>query len=360
MKEFKAQSIDTPGVIDRVLQLFHGHRELILGFNNFLVGATPLSRAPDSRKSPRLSAGLGSSPARGGASVEPCGLAEAAAMSPPRTTGKEKIRSIFAPASKAANCEATTQTDIGGERVAVSARAAGQMVEAVRDHIETRQKAEREARQAAARELEARGAAAYEHARANRLEEELREERAAKQALVAEVRSMEAELAAAATVKVVVGMGGRQMKQRRVAKQEARGALASAMAQKAALQWQMEEARMVEVSRASERIAEAMRLRAERVRATRQPQPAYAPGPGPPWPRRTPGFVGGVTAAEAFLEAAGAAGITVSGGSPPEACPRKDARLKGGGKGSEARGLITPWVDDGAADCKGAVDCGCS
>ena len=40
MKEFKAQSIDTPGVIDRVLQLFHGHRELILGFNTFLVRAT--------------------------------------------------------------------------------------------------------------------------------------------------------------------------------------------------------------------------------------------------------------------------------------------------------------------------------
>ena len=37
MKEFKNQSIDTPGVIDRVLQLFHGHRELILGFNTFLV-----------------------------------------------------------------------------------------------------------------------------------------------------------------------------------------------------------------------------------------------------------------------------------------------------------------------------------
>ena len=37
MKEFKAQSIDAPGVIDRVLQLFHGHRELILGFNTFLV-----------------------------------------------------------------------------------------------------------------------------------------------------------------------------------------------------------------------------------------------------------------------------------------------------------------------------------
>ena len=37
MKEFKNQSIDTPGVIDRVLQLFDGHRELILGFNTFLV-----------------------------------------------------------------------------------------------------------------------------------------------------------------------------------------------------------------------------------------------------------------------------------------------------------------------------------
>ena len=36
MKEFKAQSIDTPGVIERVLQLFHGHRMLILGFNTFL------------------------------------------------------------------------------------------------------------------------------------------------------------------------------------------------------------------------------------------------------------------------------------------------------------------------------------
>ena len=37
IKEAKAQSFDTPGVIDRVLQLFHGHCELILGFNMFLV-----------------------------------------------------------------------------------------------------------------------------------------------------------------------------------------------------------------------------------------------------------------------------------------------------------------------------------
>ncbi|MEW5314306.1 MAG: hypothetical protein WDW38_005814 [Sanguina aurantia] len=36
MKEFKAQRIDTAGVIIRVKQLFRGHRELILGFNTFL------------------------------------------------------------------------------------------------------------------------------------------------------------------------------------------------------------------------------------------------------------------------------------------------------------------------------------
>ncbi|KAI9346076.1 hypothetical protein DFJ73DRAFT_482536 [Zopfochytrium polystomum] len=36
MKEFKSQSIDTPGVIERVSSLFHGHPELINGFNTFL------------------------------------------------------------------------------------------------------------------------------------------------------------------------------------------------------------------------------------------------------------------------------------------------------------------------------------
>ncbi|CAG7726194.1 unnamed protein product [Allacma fusca] len=36
MKEFKSQSIDTPGVIQRVSQLFRGHPELIVGFNTFL------------------------------------------------------------------------------------------------------------------------------------------------------------------------------------------------------------------------------------------------------------------------------------------------------------------------------------
>jgi paired amphipathic helix protein Sin3a len=36
MKEFKSQSIDTPGVIQRVSNLFRGHNDLIEGFNTFL------------------------------------------------------------------------------------------------------------------------------------------------------------------------------------------------------------------------------------------------------------------------------------------------------------------------------------
>uniref|UniRef100_A0A2C9K1L6 Paired amphipathic helix protein Sin3a n=1 Tax=Biomphalaria glabrata TaxID=6526 RepID=A0A2C9K1L6_BIOGL len=36
MKEFKSQTIDTPGVINRVSNLFNGHRDLIVGFNTFL------------------------------------------------------------------------------------------------------------------------------------------------------------------------------------------------------------------------------------------------------------------------------------------------------------------------------------
>ena len=56
MKEFKAQSIDTPGVIDRVLQLFHGHRELILGFNTFLVRGRTITPTAPGPTAPRLSA----------------------------------------------------------------------------------------------------------------------------------------------------------------------------------------------------------------------------------------------------------------------------------------------------------------
>ncbi|GAB5037077.1 Hypothetical protein NocV09_06000010, partial [Nannochloropsis oceanica] len=36
MKNFKAQEIDTPGVIQRVSTLFRGYNKLILGFNTFL------------------------------------------------------------------------------------------------------------------------------------------------------------------------------------------------------------------------------------------------------------------------------------------------------------------------------------
>lgn len=36
MKNFKSQQIDTPGVIERVSNLFHGNKKLVLGFNTFL------------------------------------------------------------------------------------------------------------------------------------------------------------------------------------------------------------------------------------------------------------------------------------------------------------------------------------
>lgn len=36
MKDFKAQHIDTAGVIARVKGLFKGHKHLIIGFNTFL------------------------------------------------------------------------------------------------------------------------------------------------------------------------------------------------------------------------------------------------------------------------------------------------------------------------------------
>jgi len=53
MKEFKTHSIDTPGVISRVLKLFHGHRELILGFNTFLPPGYTIEFSDDENK-PRV------------------------------------------------------------------------------------------------------------------------------------------------------------------------------------------------------------------------------------------------------------------------------------------------------------------
>lgn len=49
MKEFKSQSIDTPGVIARVSSLFRGHPELIVGFNTFLPPGYKIEiHSPDS------------------------------------------------------------------------------------------------------------------------------------------------------------------------------------------------------------------------------------------------------------------------------------------------------------------------
>ncbi len=57
MKNFKAQSIGTPGVIERVKNLFKGYNKLILGFNTFLpegegykIELTPEELASDTKK----------------------------------------------------------------------------------------------------------------------------------------------------------------------------------------------------------------------------------------------------------------------------------------------------------------------
>ncbi|XP_022999276.1 paired amphipathic helix protein Sin3-like 3 isoform X1 [Cucurbita maxima] len=57
MKEFKAQRIDTAGVIARVKHLFKGHRDLILGFNTFLpkgfaITCSPEDEIPPQKKKP--------------------------------------------------------------------------------------------------------------------------------------------------------------------------------------------------------------------------------------------------------------------------------------------------------------------
>ncbi|KAM7269592.1 hypothetical protein ACFE04_025089 [Oxalis oulophora] len=52
MKDFKAQRIDTAGVIARVKDLFKGHRDLILGFNTFLPKGYEITLAPDEEQPP--------------------------------------------------------------------------------------------------------------------------------------------------------------------------------------------------------------------------------------------------------------------------------------------------------------------
>ncbi|XP_057509784.1 paired amphipathic helix protein Sin3-like 4 [Actinidia eriantha] len=52
MKDFKAQSIDTAGVIARVKELFRGHRDLILGFNTFLPKGYEITLPPEDEPPP--------------------------------------------------------------------------------------------------------------------------------------------------------------------------------------------------------------------------------------------------------------------------------------------------------------------
>ena len=52
MKEFKAQTIDTYGVIQRVKQLFKGNKNLIIGFNTFLPKVRTLPPAKHSLWAP--------------------------------------------------------------------------------------------------------------------------------------------------------------------------------------------------------------------------------------------------------------------------------------------------------------------
>jgi paired amphipathic helix protein Sin3a len=47
MKDFKAQRVDTTGVILRVKELFKGNRELILGFNTFLPKGFEITLRPE-------------------------------------------------------------------------------------------------------------------------------------------------------------------------------------------------------------------------------------------------------------------------------------------------------------------------
>ncbi|KAK9837425.1 hypothetical protein WJX81_001540 [Elliptochloris bilobata] len=53
MKEFKAQRINTEGVIERVKSLFRGNRELILGFNTFLPKGYEIQMPLEEEKEPK-------------------------------------------------------------------------------------------------------------------------------------------------------------------------------------------------------------------------------------------------------------------------------------------------------------------
>lgn len=50
MKEFKSQSLDTPGVIAKVSTLFRGHTDLIVGFNTFLPPGYRIEQMPNNNE----------------------------------------------------------------------------------------------------------------------------------------------------------------------------------------------------------------------------------------------------------------------------------------------------------------------
>ncbi|VVA94715.1 unnamed protein product [Arabis nemorensis] len=53
MKNFKAQRVDTAGVITKVKELFKGHQELILGFNTFLPKGFEITLQPEDGQPPQ-------------------------------------------------------------------------------------------------------------------------------------------------------------------------------------------------------------------------------------------------------------------------------------------------------------------
>ncbi|KAL1222790.1 Paired amphipathic helix protein Sin3-like 6 [Cardamine amara subsp. amara] len=50
MKDFKAQRVDTTGVIERIKELFKGYKELLLGFNTFLPKGYRITIVPEEEK----------------------------------------------------------------------------------------------------------------------------------------------------------------------------------------------------------------------------------------------------------------------------------------------------------------------
>uniref|UniRef100_A0A8C1H2Y2 SIN3 transcription regulator family member B n=1 Tax=Cyprinus carpio carpio TaxID=630221 RepID=A0A8C1H2Y2_CYPCA len=103
MKEFKSQSIDTPGVINRVSQLFHGHPDLVLGFNAFLPpgyrieipknGMAFLQSPPSSQVSPGPGRSTGSSVVSASSSA----VAEAGSAPNEAVTSPESVASSSGP-----------------------------------------------------------------------------------------------------------------------------------------------------------------------------------------------------------------------------------------------------------------------